>query len=539
MRKQYILYIVVILLSIINAINFNNASALSYSSEVGVGFTLNPTLSVSLSSSDLTIQELPLGTTGTSNEVNALVRSNAAYGYTLSATVGNNSTYNSDSLINNIDNNKVFSNIAVDADLSSLNDSTSTNIWGYSYKDNTVDNPTWSSYNGLSLYSSTNPTTLIDLNSNTSTGASSLDFKIAAKASNTQPSGEYSNIINFMVVSKVGTISLLDAFVASNATMQNGYYTMQGMTPAICNAATIGSSLQLLDVRDNKLYWVAKLADNNCWMTQNLDLDLSSTVALTSETSDIDQDSYGKTIYTAETGYSKDEVTSIVSWLPSTIVEVDDGQGGTIQVQRADTIPMRWTGTTSANIPNWANSNAPYSADAGDRYKYTDATGNETVYASFNACLIGTSNDKTGCQHTHLGNYYNWSAAVASNNTETKQTYTIYTNSICPKNWDLPAGNQYGAMLQAQKVWTSSSTYATDGFLKIRTSPLYFVQSGNASWAGLQNLGSYGGYYSSKTHDGGGSVLYLFFSSSNIQPNSSYNSSVGTGRPLRCMASAS
>ena len=86
MRKQYILHIVVILLSIINVINFNNASALSYSSEVGVGFTFNPTLSVSLSSRDLTIQELPLGTTGTSNEVNVLVRSNAAYGGSVSAS---------------------------------------------------------------------------------------------------------------------------------------------------------------------------------------------------------------------------------------------------------------------------------------------------------------------------------------------------------------------------------------------------------------------------------------------------------------------
>lgn len=31
---------------------------------------------------------------------------------------------------------------------------------------------------------------------------------------------------------------------------------------------------QMMDKRDNKIYWVAKLADGNVWMTQNLDYDL-------------------------------------------------------------------------------------------------------------------------------------------------------------------------------------------------------------------------------------------------------------------------
>lgn len=534
MRKQYILHIVVILLSIINVINFNNASALSYSSEVGVGFTFNPTLSVSLSSRDLTIQELPLGTTGTSNEVNVLVRSNAAYGYTLSATVGNNSTYNSDSLINNIDNNKVFSNIAVDADLSSLNDSTSTNIWGYSYKDNTVDNPTWSNYNGLSLYSSTNPTTLIDLNSNTTTGTSSLDFKIAAKASNTQPSGEYSNIINFMAVSKVGTVSLLDAFVASNATMQNGYYTMQGMTPAICNAATIGSSLQLLDVRDGKLYWVTKLADNNCWMTQNLDLDLSSTVALTSETSDIDPESYGKTIYTAETGYSKDNNTGIVSWSPSTI-----DSGG---VQRADTIEMVWSSNTAATVPGWTNDyNNPYSADPGEKYRYTNPTSyNEATYTSLESCANTNNNDIAGCQHTHFGNYYNWSAAVASNNTSSALSGSIQANSVCPKNWNLPADGVYTVLMTIQKVYKSYTSYATDGFNKLRTAPLYFQRFGVINNRSLSNLGVNGAYWANKVNNDTTSYD-LDFSGTGIWPNNN-GPNYGNryfGSSIRCMTGSS
>ena len=528
MRKQYILYIVVILLSIINAINFNNASALSYSSEVGVGFTFNPTLSVSLSSSDLTIQGLPLGTTGTSNEVNVLVRSNAAYGYTLSATVGNNSTYNSDSLINNIDNNKVFSNIAVDADLSSLNDSASTNIWGYSYKDNTVDNPTWSSYNGLSLYSSTNPATLIDLNSNTSTDTSSLDFKIAAKASSTQPSGEYSNIINFVAVSKVGTISLLDAFVASNATMQNGYYTMQGMAPAICNAATIGSSLQLLDIRDNKLYWVTKLADNNCWMTQNLDLDLSHEVALTSETSDIDPDSYGTNAYTETEGYTKDE-NNVVYWTPN----------NTNENNHANTILAIWNGS-SINMPNYqADNHEPYSVDPGNQYQYTNTHDfTETPYSSLSDCLNANNNDIEGCQHQHLGNYYNWPSIVASNNTSSLSANDKdASNSICPKGWRLPVHSSldYKKLLTSQGVINDMGAYTSDGLNIIRIDPLYFVRSGHLYSSKLIIGRGSGGQYWTATYGNNVSVSALDF-----RPNAIYidneNISRSESASARCLA---
>lgn len=42
---------------------------------------------------------------------------------------------------------------------------------------------------------------------------------------------------------------------------------MQEMTSAVCEASEVGETRQLIDVRDGKSYWVAKLKDNNCWMT--------------------------------------------------------------------------------------------------------------------------------------------------------------------------------------------------------------------------------------------------------------------------------
>ena len=113
--KHHISYIVVIailfgLTTISNSnidSNSNNVSALSYSSSVGVGFTFNPTLSVSISPSDLIIPSLTPGTTADSNNIIVSVATNAAYGYTLSAMMNGN---NND--LTHANGTNVFSGIA-------------------------------------------------------------------------------------------------------------------------------------------------------------------------------------------------------------------------------------------------------------------------------------------------------------------------------------------------------------------------------------------------------------------------------------------
>ena len=47
---------------------------------------------------------------------------------------------------------------------------------------------------------------------------------------------------------------------------------MQQMTASVCDAMNINDSLTLTDTRDSNTYTVAKLADERCWMTQNLKL---------------------------------------------------------------------------------------------------------------------------------------------------------------------------------------------------------------------------------------------------------------------------
>lgn len=489
-----------------------SVGALSYQSNVGVGFTFNPTLTVSLSSGDLTIPGLTLDSTGVSNDITVSVSTNAAYGYTLSATVGNNSTYNSDNLINSLDSSKVFSNIATDANLANLGGTSDTNIWGYSYKDNTVTTPAWSNYNGLPLYSATG-TTLIDTNSAATDG--SADFRIAAKTSSTQASGEYNNVINFVAVSKVGVVSLLDALVASNATQQNGYYTMQGMTPAICSASAVGSSAQLLDVRDNKLYWVAKLADGNCWMTQNLDHDIVSTT-----------DFYNST---------NTDLPSGVTWTGTATRTVND---------------TTWSG--SAIFPE--------------------------SYNPGNICWNGTplSGITESCSqisgHYHLGNFYNWTAAIAMSNSSAYEgpawpedkvsceasggvwyeedelcedpnlDYEDVGQSICPAGWRLPiAGdsldnpNSKSFMRLVSAYGWDSETWALEN-LYMWESPLYFLLGG--LWNGtLRDVGHGGYYWSSVASESGYAYDLNVDYDGFVEPGSGSGGYVrSSGAFVRCVA---
>ncbi len=65
------------------------------------------------------------------------------------------------------------------------------------------------------------------------------------------------------------------ATACTNTTTPSKWDTVSGVPMA-----------QLVDNRDNKKYWVAKLADGNCWMVQNLALDLQGKT-LTTANSDV------------------------------------------------------------------------------------------------------------------------------------------------------------------------------------------------------------------------------------------------------------
>ena len=271
----------------------------------------------------------------------------------------------------------------------------------------------------------------------------------------------------------------------------------------------IGDEIIAVDNRDNKEYYVARLADGNIWMTQNLDLDLIS-----------DPTAEGYVALTpANTNITAD-------WTPA---------NSTIRI-------------TDGSAPGWENNNnIPYSADPGDVYYYTSNTSdNDIQYNSLAECEAAGHTD---CAHYHAGNYYNWSAAVANNNTaEITERYTNVETSICPAGWRLPKnrnsespveGNEqitqissYDGILGEYQPWGVYS-YLEGGFNAIRTNPLWLARSGYVYNGSLLIAGYYGDYCSSTVY-GSSNAYRLGFGSGAVDPTNYIGRDHGYS--VRCVA---
>ena len=369
-----------------------------------------------------------------------------------------------------------------------------------------------------------------------STTGAKFSTTYAAYISGTQAAGTYTGQVKYVMFhpsSATRPVTLAKAFenagkqkvhATDPLTGESGeYYTMQDMTTSICNATNVmgeASQTKLVDTRDGKLYWVTKLrTDKNndnvgqCWMTQNLDLDLETTptnvAALTSENTNLKL--YGSMGYTTANGYSCSNPNTTTNCTAS---------GEVITL-----VPER---NTSTILSSWgSNVSKPYSYDSG--------------LETPNGVMNG---------HGYTGNYYNWTAAIASNNSSSYSTNnTIAANSICPKGWRLPnaasmtGGYEFSKLLYAYGVTkdaTNGNGYATGGFNKIIANPLYFVRAGSIGRTSVSNSGSDGYYWSSVNYRNDDQyAYYLHFSSTGVEPNKFWyygNEGRGDGKSLRCLA---
>ncbi len=265
-------------------------------------------------------------------------------------------------------------------------------------------------------------------------------------------------------------------------------------------------------------------------MTQNLDLDIggANTTALNSNNTDISTTASGSGIYTD--GYTEQD--GVWTWNP---------------VSTAITSNYHISNTTVS--PAWGNNNtAPYSAEGGDTYYYTsNNTNNDTRYNSLQDCknAIHTEDE---CKRYFAGNYYNWTAAIASNNSTNigGTVGEIASNSICPKGWRLPNAsqtdnvyNEFGRMLYQAEITAKVSAgnnsigYTTGGFNKLRSNPYYLVRSGYIVGSTLTYPGVGGGYWSSmvssSTH-----AYSLVFNNTGIYP--ARNDGRHLGGSVHCIA---
>ena len=183
-------------------------------------------------------------------------------------------------------------------------------------------------------------------------------------------------------------------------------FAMQDMTPEICASVTaIHDDYEALDLRDNKLYHITKMADGSCWMTQNLALDLEHDVTILTH---------------ADTDLGWTNLDTTATWNPPAV---------------ANTI--HFTGNT---VPGWDYQvyQNPYSASQGDVYYYPE-NGFYQGYTKYNSLASCMAANHTDCKHYHSGNYYSWVAAAATTDGDSSlYSETIAPNSICPAGWRLP-----------------------------------------------------------------------------------------------------
>ncbi len=344
---------------------------------------------------------------------------------------------------------------------------------------------------------------------------SSFTTTYAIYATSNQHAGTYVGQVKYALFHPYKDENMLtieDAFALSGKNKINiagvgEYYAMQDMNPNICNAARITNEIsqtQLVDIRDNKLYWVAKMDDGHCWMTQNLDTDINPSISFNSNNTNLNVAYDSSTGQYAEYNDGYIENNGVIYWTPASSANTID-----------------FTGT---NVSGWQSSNtAPYSANK------TDST-------------------ETG--HASLGNYYNWTAAIASNNSSslTQDTKSDITknpkNSICPKGWRLPtisseSGAVAGSTNEFARLNYLYNNNSTSSRADLINAPLWLTTADYINAASLtRNNG--GGYWSSTSGISSIGCAYYFNLNNGAEP--SYCDGSGTsgykrrGFTIRCVA---
>ena len=263
---------------------------------------------------------------------------------------------------------------------------------------------------------------------------------------------------------------VLDESKISDLTYMQDFATLTNAArKGVFNSMSVGTQYQLMDNRDNNYYYISKLSDGNVWMTQNLDLDLSTSKTLTPANTDIS-----------------------ANWTPSSSTYTNS----------------TWNFTTTT----------PQSYNPGVRYW----NGNTHSGSGSSTSYISTS----GTTQYRLGNYYNWTAAVALNDSSSCTTAGVLLDqSICPAGWTLPRGG-YGPSTYYDLLYRYSGN--------LWLSPTYLPLTG--TWSGSYDMVGYTGAFWATGAKNADRAYYIDFSSDNSRNVGTGGYDRDMGLPIRCIA---
>ncbi len=382
--------------------------------------------------------------------------------------------------------------------------------------------------------------------------------------------------------------------LVSDATDEGTYSSVEARILAE-NAALGTGSFALTDNRDDKLYLVRRLADGNCWMVQNLDLEPSTVGTLNSSNTDLAEgttwDPYASTNTKISTTYATaladagltSDFAGLSQWLLGS-TDASTAQQYQYQPQGTYGTNYRWGSyresddeTVSDLQTKAAAGGTPFNnkyAEFPRSYSNTKSDGS-IMYANTDG-LTGTTYNGEGTVTTtsgltesswhgdrntfygseYFGHYYNWYAATAETGTFA-QTSGNASGSLCPAGWQLPVNSTtsgdkswynliqsddyynlidtVGAQTADNSNFPDASDPTKEAAYRMHQIPLSIPFTGNYNWpnGSLNNRGGSGFFWSS-TASSQASARYLGFSGTVVSPQGSNGKVVGF--TVRCVA---
>lgn len=320
-----------------------------------------------------------------------------------------------------------------------------------------------------------------------------------------------------------------------------GWNGCQSLTSTIFDSntgaitASKNSIIALTDKRDNMVYAVARLADGNCWMIENLRLEYDATVGQNINNPNVTNESLSQ-------GYKKYSGSGVNY---GDFVGLAEPEVGNFSTDSTVANSLYYSGTQSgtasmdintggypgARLPRYNNSNTH---DLIDSTSYI-----QDLMDASNPTITGTNYSYSNLYS--YGNYYNWAAANATTSYISSQTATT---SICPSGWKVPYGyggasdtdmyiiaQSYGGTGRQQTTEANGSKTMTNRFLSF---PNNFVRSGSYGGSSFSNRGSAAIYISSRAN-AAPELTYQFFLSDAVFDPATSGVDKSMGRPLRCL----
>lgn len=261
-------------LLILAGLVFPASNAFADGNTTDFSITVNPSVSLSVSSASVNFEITPT-MQGTYNSANFTVTSatNNVYGYTLTMSTNNV----------NLTSNTVNPNTGTTPTIPTLTE-TQDGITAAQFEAST-DSSVLNHYGvaiGANNYNAMKASDQVKKTIANNTTADTTTINLASKLDLLTVPGVYSTTLNFQIAANPLPGGLEEAYQSAGKSKKtiNGkqYYAMQDMSPAICsNATAVGDVIEVYDSRDDTIYHIGKLADDRCWLLDNLAINLLDT----------------------------------------------------------------------------------------------------------------------------------------------------------------------------------------------------------------------------------------------------------------------